>query len=255
MATSAKSPAFQVNNEVYHELGERWYTAQDDPIALLRAESRTRTPWVISEMEAHNMPRDDRTRVLDIGCGAGFLANPLAAHGYDVTGLDASRESLAVAAAHDTTGKAHYLHGDATRLDFPPGTFDVVTAMDFLEHVEDPSQVVREAARMLRPGGLFFFHTFNRNLVSWLIVIKGVEWFVRNVPVHLHQWRYLVKPRDLRQMCLDADMTDVRMHGLVPEITRPAFWRMLATGCVGDDFAFRSSRSLLTGYSGVAVKK
>src|SRR5262245_2854642 len=80
----------QVNNDFYHQLGERWYTAEDDPIALLRAESRARNPWIASNI-LQAFPSGE-VRVLDIGCGGGFLSNYLAGAGFNVTGIDASAE-------------------------------------------------------------------------------------------------------------------------------------------------------------------
>ncbi|HEX4950488.1 MAG TPA: bifunctional 2-polyprenyl-6-hydroxyphenol methylase/3-demethylubiquinol 3-O-methyltransferase UbiG [Blastocatellia bacterium] len=246
MATSIN----QVNNDIYHHLGERWYHAKDDPVALLRAEGRARNPWVAEEIR-RAFPH---AKVLDIGCGAGFLTNELAQCGFDVTGLDASEQSLAVASRYDQTGRVHYQHGDAYHLPYADGSFAVVCAMDFLEHVEDPARVVAEAARVLQPGGLFFFHTFNRNLISWLICIKGVEWFVKNTPRDLHVHRLFIKPAELQAMCERAGMNVVKMRGSGPVIARRAFWKLLATGHVDDDFQFKFSNSTLLAYIGVARK-
>ncbi len=244
--------AARVNNEVYDALGERWYAANDDPIALLRAESRLRNPWIASEARARLGPM--RRRVLDVGCGAGFLANHLASEGFDVTGLDASAESLAVAARHDATRTVRYDRGDARHLPYPDGSFDIVCAMDFLEHVDDPRAVVAEAARVLAPGGLFFFHTFNRNRLAWLVVIKGVEWFVRNVPKDLHVLHLFVKPEELEAMCAGSALAVRELRGSAPRVLSAAFFRMLATGVVPPEFRFDFTRSTRIGYAGFAEK-
>ena len=91
----------RVNNAIYRQLGDRWYTARDDPIALLRAESRARNPWIANSIR-RAFPSGE-VRVLDMGCGGGFLSNYLAKAGYTVTGLDAAAESLAVARRYDAT--------------------------------------------------------------------------------------------------------------------------------------------------------
>jgi len=248
----ANRRARAVNNDVYDHLGPRWYDADDDPVALLRAESRHRNPWVARTLDRAFDGR--RCRILDVGCGAGFLANDLAARGHRVTGLDAAGDCLAVAAAHDRTGTVRYTRGDALALPWPDAWFDAVCAMDFLEHVEDPARVVAEAARVLRPSGRFFFHTFNRTWRAWLIVIKGVEWFVRNTPRDLHVLRLFIEPRELDAMCRARALEIVELHGSRPRLDR-AFLRMLATGRVGDDFAFTFTRSLALGYTGVARKR
>ena len=101
----------RVNNDIYDHLGERWYTARDDPIALLRAEARARNPWIAGAIR-QAFPSDE-VKVLDIGCGGGFLSNYLANAGFTVTGLDASAESIVIAQRYDTTGHAYYVVGDA----------------------------------------------------------------------------------------------------------------------------------------------
>lgn len=242
----------RVNNDFYDRLGERWYSAQDDPVALLRAESRARNPWVVSEISAA-FP-DGRATVLDVGCGAGFLTNELARHGFQVTGLDASPMSLALARQYDATRSVRYDTGVAESLPYPAQSFRVVCALDLLEHVEDPERIVSEIARVLAPGGLFFFHTFNRNLLSWLIVIKGIEWFVKNTPANMHCLRYFIKPAELRAICLRNRLRVETMKGLAPRVFQRAFWKMILTGVVPEGFAFRFTRSTPMGYLGVAVK-
>jgi 2-polyprenyl-6-hydroxyphenyl methylase/3-demethylubiquinone-9 3-methyltransferase len=246
-----KTISIPVNNAIYDELGERWYAAHDDPVALLRAESRLRNPWVT---ETIRRELGGGARVLDVGCGAGFLSNHLAQEGFEVTGLDASRASLDVAERHDASGRASYLLGDARALPFPAASFDVVCAMDFLEHVEEPAAVVAEVSRVLKPGGVFFFHTFNRNPLAWLVIIKGVEWFVKNTPKHMHVLHLFIKPRELSRMCQFHDLRVAELHGSEPVVLSWAFWRMLLTRVVPPDFRFRFSRSTLLAYTGYAKR-
>lgn len=250
MATPEASAKNTVNNEIYHSLGERWYTAKDDPVALLRAESRTRNPWVATEIErAFNTT----ARVLDVGCGGGFLSNDLAQRGFTVMGIDASAESLAIARQYDATQTVRYQLGDAYQLPYAEGSFQAVCAMDFLEHVEKPARVIAECARVLQPNGLFFFATFDRNPLAWLIGIKGVEWFVKNTPSDLHQLRYFIKPRELKAMCETNSLCITSLYGFRPVINR-AFWQMLRCGEVSDEFRFVFGGPAVIGYIGVAVK-
>jgi len=241
----------RINNDIYRQLGERWYTAQDDPIALLRAEARARNPWITGKIR-QAFPSGD-VKVLDIGCGGGFLSNYLTTSGFTVTGLDASQESLLIAQRYDVTGGSCYVMGDAYHLPYAGGEFHAACVMDFLEHVDDPGSVLAEAARILKPGGLLFFATFNRNFISWLFMIKSVEWFVRNTPPNLHVLSHFIKPAELQAMSEASGLRIIELRGFAPRINR-AFWRMLITGVVTDDFTFQFGHTTLTGYIGVAVK-
>lgn len=248
---SIARPHQPVNNAIYSHLGSRWYEAKDDPIALLRAESRQRNPWIAQHLARTFGGRS--ATVLDLGCGGGLLSNDLAARGHHVTGLDASAESLEIAAQHDRSGTVRYELGDALALRHADASFDAVCAMDFLEHVEDPARVIAEAARVLRPGGLFFFHTFDRNWLSWLVIIKGVEWFVKNTPRDLHVLRLFLKPDEVTSMCAARGLEMLELRGSRPVLGK-AFWRMLRTGTVSDDFAFTFTGSTRLAYTGVAQR-
>ena len=246
-------PAPQVNNTIYEEYGDRWYTAFDDPVALLRAESRAKLPWVEERIRRH-FGEEPEVNILDAGCGGGFLSNALAARGFSVTGVDLAKDSLAVARRHDPTGSVRYVEGSVYELPFENASFDVVTAMDLLEHVEDPARAVAEFARVLKPGGLLFFHTFNRNLLSGLVVIKFVEWFVRNTPKDMHVLRLFVKPAEAARYCAASGLTVREWTGLRPRfLTIP--WRSYRTGVVPKSLEFTTTRSLKLSYMGMAERQ
>ncbi|HSX12853.1 MAG TPA: bifunctional 2-polyprenyl-6-hydroxyphenol methylase/3-demethylubiquinol 3-O-methyltransferase UbiG [Chlamydiales bacterium] len=242
----------RINNTFYNTLHDRWQTAMDHPVALLRAENAIRNPWIEETIHSHF---ENKCTILDIGCGAGFLTNPLARKGHAVTGIDLSMSSLETAKQADTTGTVQYLEANAYEIPLPNERFDVVCAMDFLEHVEEPAKVVREAARVLKPNGLFFFYTFNRNFLSWLTVIKGVEWCVRNTPPHMHVYELFIKPSELKKMCVEQNLEILSLSGLRPDFFNKAFWNMLFTRTVPDDFRFTWTRSLTIGYLGLARKE
>ncbi len=242
----------KVNNEIYHEYGDRWYTADDDPIALLRAESKAKTPWTLEQIKKHNYHHAE-ARVLDVGCGAGFLSNALASHGLNVTGVDLSEESIAVAKRFDKTGTVIYQKADAYHLPFPDESFDVLTAMDFLEHVDDPKTVIKEFSRVLKPNGIFIFHTFNRNILAHLIIIKFVEWLVKNTPKNMHVIRLFIKPAELSRYCSEAQLQVREMVGIRPSL-RTITLKSLLTGIVPQGLRFKLCSSLLLSYMGVAEK-
>jgi 2-polyprenyl-6-hydroxyphenyl methylase / 3-demethylubiquinone-9 3-methyltransferase len=236
-----------INNDFYDKLHDRWHSDCDHPIALLRAENAVRIPWIIDKIGSTS------STVLDIGCGAGLLTNALAKVGHTVSGIDLSPSSLTIAKKYDETNSVTYKVANAYSLPFEDQSFDVVCAMDVLEHVEEPSLLIAEASRVLKSNGLFFFHTFNRNLFSYIVIIKGVEWCVRNTPKNMHVYPLFIKPSELQDTCETYNLKVEHVTGLIPQVNR-SFFEMIFTRKVPKDFRFCFSKSLLTGYCGIARK-
>jgi len=243
----------EVDNDYYHHLGEDWLNAKDDPIALLRAESKIKNPWVIETIKKEL--GNDSKAVLDIGCGAGFLSNAIALEKHHVHGIDMSEESLAIARKYDTTKTAQYQSANAYSLPFENNSFDVVCAIDFLEHVEEPEKVIAEASRVLRPGGIFFFHTFSKNLLAYFVIIKLVEWFLPKTPKNLHILRLFISPKQLKRMNELANLKTIKMFGIRPRIEKLSFWISLFKREVHNDFSFAFTKSTLLSYIGYAQKE
>jgi 2-polyprenyl-6-hydroxyphenyl methylase/3-demethylubiquinone-9 3-methyltransferase len=241
----------EVDNSIYEQYGERWYTAYDDPVALLRAENKAKFPWILNKLRTFC---DHHGSILDVGCGGGFLSNELARQGYKVTGVDLSPESLKVARAYDVTKSVSYQEADAFKLPFPDASFDALTAMDFLEHVERPDLVIKEFSRVLKPGGLFFFHTFNRNPIAWLVVIKLLEWFIKNTPKNMHVIRLFIKPKELAQYAQSAQMQVMSMIGIRPVFSSIG-WEMVRSGVVSKHMEFKLTKGTMLSYMGVARKE
>lgn len=237
----------KVDNSIYETYGDKWYTADDDPVALLRAENKIKTPWIVERLKS-------QSKILDVGCGAGFLTNELALASHKVTGVDLSGESLEVARRFDQTKSVEYKMADAYDLPFADASFDVVCAMDFLEHVDEPARAIKEFSRVLKPGGQFFFHTFNRSPLSWFVIIKLVEWLIPKTPKNMHVLHLFIKPSELTAYCLGAGLTVSEMTGLKPVISSIPFRRILS-GRVPPEMRFELTKSLALSYMGAAKKE
>ncbi|HXH76491.1 MAG TPA: bifunctional 2-polyprenyl-6-hydroxyphenol methylase/3-demethylubiquinol 3-O-methyltransferase UbiG [Bacteriovoracaceae bacterium] len=240
-----------IDNEFYDTYGERWYTAFDDPVAILRAENNIKIPWILDKIRELGAPGHD---VLDVGCGGGFLTNDFAKRHFNVTGVDISPESIKTASAHDVTHSAKYIVADAYSLPFPDESFDIVTNMDFLEHVDNPAAVIQECSRVLKKDGLFLFHTFNRNQWSNLLVIKMVEKFIRNTPKNMHVYKLFIKPEETRDYCAKAGLEVLDMVGVRPVFSSISM-KTFFTGIVTPKLRFKITPSTLISYIGVARKK
>ncbi len=239
-----------INNAFYDDLHDQWNLSMDHPIALLRSENQLRNPWIQDLLESHF---SSPCNLLDIGCGAGLLSNFLAEKGHTVTGIDLSENSLKIAQKNDASTSVCYKKASALDLPFQNESFEAVCAMDVLEHVEDPLQLVKEASRVLKPGGLFIFYTFNRTVLSYLLVIKGVEWLVPNTPKNMHVFDLFISPQEMRIFCEKNNLSCQEFIGIKPKFSKDFFLSAL-TRKVRKNFSFRFTPSLSMGYCGVAIK-
>lgn len=168
---------------------------------------------------------------LDVGCGGGLLAEEFARLGCRVTGADPSEPSLETARAHaEESGLSiTYLKAMGENLPFPDESFDVVYCCDVLEHVSNLDRVIAETARVLRPGGVYFYDTINRTLRSKLVVIKLLqEWrATRIMPPNLHNRKMFIKPRELIVLLDRYGIENREVRGMRPEANAVALVRVL----------------------------
>lgn len=151
-------------------------------------------------------------RVLDVGCGGGILAESMAVRGADVTGIDMAEKPLKVAKLHllESGQKVDYrLQAVEQLAEEQPGSFDVVTCMEMLEHVPSPESIVRACARLVKPDGFVFFSTLNRNAKSYLFAVVGAEYILNMLPKGTHEYAKFLKPSELSRMARNAGL-DVR---------------------------------------------
>jgi len=157
-------------------------------------------------------------RVLDIGCGGGILADSMARRGAQVLGIDLATKALKVAQLHaleaGTQGVDYReISAEALALE-DPGGFDVVTCMEMLEHVPDPSSVVRACATLVKPGGRVFFSTINRNAKSFLFAVVGAEYVLSLLPRGTHEYAKFIKPSELAAYCRSTGLGLSQTRGM-----------------------------------------
>ena len=160
-------------------------------------------------------------QVLDVGCGGGILADAMARKGATVTGIDLATKALKVAQLHALeaqTPRVQYREISAEDLAAEaPAQFDVVTCMEMLEHVPDPSSVVRACATLVKPGGWVFFSTINRNAKSFLFAIVGAEYVLNMLPRGTHEYAKLIRPSELGGTAVrPACASGHAWHGIQP---------------------------------------
>jgi len=156
-------------------------------------------------------------RILDIGCGGGLLAEPMARLGADVVGADAAERNIPVARVHaEQSGLTiDYRHTTAESMAAAGERFDAVLNMEVVEHVADPQGYLTACQELLKPGGLMICSTINRNPKSYLMAIVGAEHVMRWLPKGTHEWSKFITPDELYDLIRKAGLTPVDRKGFL----------------------------------------
>ena len=186
----------------FSALAHRWWDPHSD-FRPLHEINPLRLGWIAGKIRLQGKA------IVDIGCGGGILSESLAASGASVKGIDLSEKALSVARLHalETGASVSYeaisAEALATR---EAGTYDVVTCMELLEHVPDPSSTVAACAQLAKPGASVFFSTISRNPKSYLHAVLGAEYILRLLPRGTHDYMKFIKPSELAAMCREAGL-------------------------------------------------
>ncbi len=205
----------------FSELAHRWWDPESE-FAPLHQINPLRLEWI------QGLAPLAGQRALDVGCGGGILADAMARKRASVLGIDLSTKALKVAQLHALeaqTPNVAYREVAAEALAAEaPGSFDVVTCMEMLEHVPDPASVVRACATLVKPGGWVFFSTLNRNPKSWLFAIVGAEYVLNLLPKGTHEYRKFIRPSELARDCREAGLEVLHTRGMEYNPLTKRYW-------------------------------
>ncbi|HTZ02508.1 MAG TPA: bifunctional 2-polyprenyl-6-hydroxyphenol methylase/3-demethylubiquinol 3-O-methyltransferase UbiG [Xanthobacteraceae bacterium] len=206
----------------FSKLSGQWWDPRG-PMAALHKFNPVRLAYIRDRAAAH-FDRDAKRldslaglRILDIGCGGGILAEPLARLGATVVGIDPSDRNIAVAQHHAAQSALaiDYRCTSAEALAAAGEKFDVVLAMEVIEHVADVGLFVELAAEMVKPGGILFVATLNRTVKSFALAIVGAEYILRWLPRGTHQWDKFVTPNELEIALTQSGMQIAGETGVI----------------------------------------
>ncbi|MBY0570058.1 MAG: bifunctional 2-polyprenyl-6-hydroxyphenol methylase/3-demethylubiquinol 3-O-methyltransferase UbiG [Burkholderiaceae bacterium] len=194
----------------FSDLAHRWWDPSSE-FRPLHEINPLRLEWI-----NQRVPLSGKN-VIDVGCGGGILAESMAKKGAIVTGIDLSEKALKVADLHglESGVSVRYKNIPAEEMaEAEAGQYDVVTCMEMLEHVPDPSSIIRACTKLLKPGGHVFFSTLNRNVKSYLFAIFGAEYVLQLLPKGTHDYAKFITPAELSQDVRNAGLELNAMKGL-----------------------------------------
>jgi 2-polyprenyl-6-hydroxyphenyl methylase / 3-demethylubiquinone-9 3-methyltransferase len=208
-----------VDNALYDRMADTWWD-EGGLLHALTALNPARFGYMRRVLTEDLRLEPAALSVLDIGCGGGLLAEEFARLGCTVTGVDPSEESLAAARTHAASHglQITYRPASGEALPFADTSFDAAYCCDVLEHVSDLRRVIAETARVLKPGGLYFYDTINRTVRSRLIVITLLQecrW-TAVMPPGLHDWNMFITPDELRRLLEGQGLVAAGLTGLKP---------------------------------------
>lgn len=255
-----------IDNDIYNRMADAWWR-EDGFLDVLRTGlNRARFGYFRDALTRTLGRKPSGLRVLDLGCGGGYLAEEFARLGCTVTGVDPSEPSLEAARRHarESGLPIDYRRGTAEAIPFPDASFDAAVCCDVLEHVPDVAAALRETARVLRPGGAYFYDTINRTLRSRFVMITLMQdWsWTALMPGEVHVWEMFIRPEELRARLEAAGIAPRAMAGLSPGANPLALLWALAErrrgrityAEVGRRLDMRPSRDLSISYMGWGVR-
>ena len=211
----------------FSDLAHRWWDATGE-FRPLHQINPLRLQWIMSQCALKGK------KVLDIGCGGGILTDAMARQGAQVLGIDLATKALRVAELHALeAGTPGITYREVSAEDLAieqAGQFDVVTCMEMLEHVPDPSAIVQACKTLVKPGGWVFFSTINRNPKAFLFAVVAAEYVLNLLPKGTHDYAKMIRPSELGRWCRQASLEWQQSRGLEHNPITDRYWLSGDTG-------------------------
>ena len=205
----------------FSDLAHRWWDTEGE-FRPLHQLNPLRLDWINGIVPLSGQ------KVLDVGCGGGILADAMARRGAEVLGIDLASKALKIAELHALEVQTpNIVYREISAEDLAAeaaGTFDVVTCMEMLEHVPDPSSVVHACTTLVKPGGHVFFSTINRNAKAFLFAIVGAEYVLNMLPRGTHEYAKFIKPSELSGFIRASGLVQGAMRGFQYNPLTKHYW-------------------------------
>jgi 2-polyprenyl-6-hydroxyphenyl methylase/3-demethylubiquinone-9 3-methyltransferase len=212
----------------FDKISESWWDPEG-PFRPLHQINPIRLEYITDQIHSHfNVTNIKNLEIIDIGCGGGLISEPLSRKGAIVTGIDAGSKNIDVAKYHATQSKLNitYLNTTSEEMASNIQAFDVVLALEIIEHVNNIPLFLQSCAQLVKPGGLLIISTINRTPKSFLTAIIGAEYILRWLPRGTHDWSKFIKPSEIIDWLDTYNMSPIDIKGLDYKILDSNPWKI-----------------------------
>lgn len=199
------------NLQLFDDLSDEWWN-ENGAFKALHSYNLIRLKYIIENVNKNSLKK---LEILDVGCGGGILCEPLCRLGANVTGIDLNKKAIMVAKNHSKQNKLKINYRNININQIKNKSFDIITCMEVLEHVDDINKVISHSAKLLKSGGIFFGSTINKTLSSYLFAIIAAEKIFKILPEKTHIWDKLIKPNTLKINFLKNNFYNFNHNGVV----------------------------------------
>ncbi|MBS0236323.1 MAG: bifunctional 2-polyprenyl-6-hydroxyphenol methylase/3-demethylubiquinol 3-O-methyltransferase UbiG [Proteobacteria bacterium] len=226
MTKVSRSTIDRAEQAKFAQLADQWWR-EDGAFSMLHKMSRVRMAYIAKHLKLLGPHRT--LEVLDVGCGGGLASVPMARKGHNVLGIDMVAENIEAATIHARSQKIWDLKYHTSSIENlvaeQKHSFDVVMALEIVEHVADLELFCSSCATLLKPGGLLFISTINKTTRSYLGAIIMAEYLLRWVPIGTHDWQRFIGPQDLSEILATQDLRVIDITGMQYNPIKDT-WRM-----------------------------